>query len=61
MLNNNMALYNHQSAPQTLKYTHRTDSLELWIDIVQIPLEGFALETLAELLSAVNADKRGRE
>jgi len=47
--------------PQTLKYTHHTDSLELWVDIVQIPLEGFALETLAELLPAVNADKRGRE
>lgn len=39
----------------------RTHSLELWVDVVQIPLEGFALETLAELFPAMNADKRERK
>lgn len=31
--------------------TH-THLLELWVDIVQVPLEGFAVELLAELHSA---------
>lgn len=39
----------------------RTHSLELWVDVVQIPLEGFALENLAELFPAMNADNRERE
>ena len=38
----------------------RKHSLELWVDVVQIPLEGFALENLAELFPAMNADNRER-
>lgn len=44
-----------RSFPWTGKFKHthtHTLLLELWVDVVQVPLKGFALELLAEFHSA---------
>lgn len=41
-------------------YKKRTDSLELWVDVLQIPLEGFTVQFATLLHSVCNTGNTGR-